>query len=168
MRSPALAFVLLVAASLAAQRTYIVDPFNGPGTDFLDFPEAVAAAMDGDTIICRKTLGHPWGYRTFQTDKALTLLGEPGARFAVFNPAGIVLSVPAGMAFIIKGFEYEAAQYITCLTTKAPGGGRLYCENVHLKAHDSFGAVLGNPGADAPAEREAALHRGACRLACRP
>jgi hypothetical protein len=51
--------------------TWIVDAANGPGTNFIDLPAAVAAAVSGDTIIVR-----PGSYTAFNvTGKALTIQG---------------------------------------------------------------------------------------------
>ena len=47
------ALVLVLAAPLAAQRTWIVDAANGPGTDFIDLLPAIDAAASGDTILLR-------------------------------------------------------------------------------------------------------------------
>lgn len=48
-------WLVLLSASLAAQRTWTVDMLQRPGTDFTDLPQAVAAASSGDIIRLRGT-----------------------------------------------------------------------------------------------------------------
>lgn len=56
MRSLSVLAVILgssLASDVLAQRTWIVDANNGPGTNFTDLPPAVAAAQPGDHVLVR-------------------------------------------------------------------------------------------------------------------
>jgi hypothetical protein len=65
--------------SLSAQRTWIVDAKNGPGTQFTTVAAAVAAAANGDLLSIRP--GHYTKTKTIS--KALTFQGTaPGVRIA--------------------------------------------------------------------------------------
>jgi hypothetical protein len=64
---------LLLAAEASAQRTWVVDSLNRPGTDFTDLPAAVAAASARDTLWLR---GGTAAYTATTISKGLTLLGE--------------------------------------------------------------------------------------------
>ncbi len=55
MHSRLLLLCVLLAGPVLAQRTWVVDLRNRPGTDFLDLPAAVAAAADGDILLVRGT-----------------------------------------------------------------------------------------------------------------
>ncbi|MEZ5966515.1 MAG: hypothetical protein R3F56_21950 [Planctomycetota bacterium] len=98
--------VCLLAGLLGAQgRTWIVDA-NGSG-DFTDLTPALAAAADHDII---RVL--PGLYNGGSTNKALAILGTPGARlqvptgFGAFQPEAIeVTGLPAGETFVLKGIE---------------------------------------------------------------
>ena len=77
----------LLASPLCAQRTWIVDANNGPGTDFTDLPPALAAASSGDTLIVR-----PGNYQGGTTAKALRILGTA----AFVQSALTIQSLPQG------------------------------------------------------------------------
>ena len=99
LRGFLLAFTLL-CTTLNAQRTWIVDGANGPGTDFKYFYQAVIAAKNGDTILVRK--GNYWGYTT--VDKAIIVLGESGATMHALE----IKNIPKGERFVMKGFVVSA------------------------------------------------------------
>ena len=44
---------LLAASPLLAQKTWVVDAANGPGTDFIKLADAIKAAKDGDLVRIR-------------------------------------------------------------------------------------------------------------------
>src|SRR5687768_7090441 len=85
-----IAWLLLgLAAPLAAQRTWIVDANNGPGTDFVGLQICVDTAADGDTILVRA------GNYSASISKGVTIIGitgpgsSPGVDLKVVNlPAG--------------------------------------------------------------------------------
>lgn len=87
MRSAALVLVALFggAASLVAQRTWVVDTQPGPGVDFTDIQPAVAAAAAGDRIEIRNGGNLPPSYAPFTVDKSLDLVAAQGAYVAWFR-----------------------------------------------------------------------------------
>src|SRR5687768_586086 len=91
----------LLPLPVAAQRTWIVDAANGPGTDFTDVPLAVQAASHGDTLIVRSG-----NYTTATTNKGISLIGEAGASFTLSQQVlpFVVRFLPAGRTFVLKGF----------------------------------------------------------------
>ncbi|HLU38404.1 MAG TPA: hypothetical protein VK081_03410, partial [Planctomycetota bacterium] len=82
--------VLATAPAALAQRTWVVDVNNGPGTDFFDIPPAVAAAAPGDLIVVRAGQ-----YNGFSTNKGLRMVGEGAVLLAP--------SAPGGKALIVDG-----------------------------------------------------------------
>lgn len=81
------------ATGIAAQRTWIVDFYNGAGADFTDLPPAVAAASPRDFIRVRRGV-----YSGFATDKPLKILGS-GAGVGQISVAGL----NAGESFVMSG-----------------------------------------------------------------
>lgn len=74
----ALVLLFCFVSSLAAQRRWVVDSSNRPGTHFTDIPTAVAVAGSGDTLVVRV---HPngWSYvGAAWSDKNLIIVGEGG------------------------------------------------------------------------------------------
>lgn len=72
---------VLVATGLVAQRTWVVDWVQRPGTDFTDIQSAVDAAAEGDTIRIRAT--GPFGDPTYHVypapiidGKGISIIGE--------------------------------------------------------------------------------------------
>lgn len=102
---------LTVASTIAtAQRTWIVDAANGPGTDFRDLPAAFLRVADGDTLLVRKG-----NYKTFKTSKAVRLLGVPGVRVLGTNSldGGITISsIPAGKTFTLKNVSISGSSFL--------------------------------------------------------
>ena len=108
-----LPFPLLV--TLAVLPTiWIVDAANGPGTNFVDLPPAVAAAASGDTIIVRAG-----SYSAFNVSgKALTIRGAGAAAAHVFGlgagaPSSLgttIAAVPAGSTFYVSGLSFAGFQ----------------------------------------------------------
>lgn len=102
--------LLCLVGVATAQRTWIVDQANGPGTNFSDLPPALAAAADGDTLLIRPSLVIPpfnrGGYTPGTTNKGLTLLVSPGAKLDSTNLFATSLTVnglPQGKTFVLKG-----------------------------------------------------------------
>lgn len=99
------------AASLAAQRTWIVDQVAGPGVDFTDIPPAVAAAAAGDRIVVRgSTPGAPT-YSSFVVGKPLDIEATQGASVYFFR----VENLTAGQVARIAGFRCEPRPYYPLL-----------------------------------------------------
>ena len=69
--------ILSTYGSLSAQKQWVVDILNRPGTDFVDFPPALQAAADGDRIVLRSYPVTGGGrYTGADIAKAVTLIGE--------------------------------------------------------------------------------------------
>lgn len=112
---PLLLFVLAASATqLAAQRTWIVDSANGPGTDFTDLDPAVAAAGVGDTIILRpgrSAAGVPY---TLMRDITRGLrVVAPGNVPVLVDTRYRLISIPEGEMFVLDNVRFTG-----------PGGGR--------------------------------------------
>lgn len=93
-----------LVTGVAAQRTWIVDAANPPGTDFTDIPPAEAAAADGDTLLVRSGT-----YSAFTTGKAIAVLGVPGGTLVVgllASPAITVSGLPADKVFRARGLVF--------------------------------------------------------------
>lgn len=114
MRTHLMALVAAaLAGGLAAQaRTWVVDA--GGGGDFTDLAPALAAARDGDVIRIRPGL-----YNGGSTSKALTIVGDAGARVrtttAFFGRALQIKGLPRGRTFVLAGITAERG------TTYSPG-----------------------------------------------
>lgn len=121
---------LALASTLWAQgATWIVDQNNGAGTHFTDIPAAVAAVADGDTLLIRAG-----SYSPFETNKALTLLGQGTVVVAdpLFpRPPQLVRvhSLPRGRTFTMKNVRIEArlTQFALSLASNV---GRVHLEDV--------------------------------------
>lgn len=110
MLRKALGFGLLgsvFAASLAAQRTWVVDQVAGPGVDFTDIPPAVAAAAAGDRIVVRGSTLPPPTYSSFVVTKSLDIEATQGASVYFFR----VENLTAGQAARVAGFRCEPRPY---------------------------------------------------------
>ncbi|MCA8972644.1 MAG: hypothetical protein KDC95_22845 [Planctomycetes bacterium] len=125
---------VVTTTTLAAQgRTLIV----GPG-GYSDFPAALAAAVDGDTIRLRDG---KWTGGTIT--KAIRVVGDPSARFETKDqfPAIDIVGIPAGKTVTFEGVSAA----ITFLVEYQPRGDFLRvrdCDgNVHL---DGLIATYGN------------------------
>lgn len=99
--------MLLLATSLLPT-IWIVDAQNGPGTDFLDLPAAVAVAQTGDTLLVRAGV-----YTAFAvTGKALTIRGEGAATTLVQGTSATTLQIdigptPADTVFAMSGLKLQ-------------------------------------------------------------
>jgi hypothetical protein len=103
---PALALLLVLPT------TWIVDANNGPGTNFLDLPAAVAAAQSGDTILVRAGT-----YTRFAVSgKALTIRGAGASSTIVaLAPVGalagasvVISATPPGETFYLGGLTVRS------------------------------------------------------------
>lgn len=92
-------------APLGAQSLWVVNADGGPGVQFTTLSAAVAAAVDGDTIVCQHpTFGSSLG--GFTTGKALTIVGDAAGVPLTTNVTPIqVVGLPAGRTFRMAGFQ---------------------------------------------------------------
>lgn len=92
-----LGLVLVLAGPLRSQ-TFVVDDDGGPGVDFTDLPDAVAAAPQGAVLLVRSG-----SYSSFVLSKGLTILGTaPGV---VIAPGTRIFSLPAGRRVVLAALE---------------------------------------------------------------
>lgn len=100
-----LSLPLPLAVAAAAQSTLVVNAAGGPGV-FTTLPAAVAAAVDGDTILVY-TGPFGEGADPFVTNKGITIVGVGG--FVPFTSSALmpfeVSGLPAGRAFRMAGFS---------------------------------------------------------------
>lgn len=92
-------------APLAAQTTWLVDPFGGPGVQFTDVQSAVNAAADGDTILVQQAFLA--GATGFTTSKGLTIVGIGGGvplDTTHLDPVRVT-GLPATSTFRMSGFR---------------------------------------------------------------
>lgn len=121
----------LIAVVTLLPTIWIVDAANGPGTNFTDLPQAVAAATSGDTIIVKAG-----AYTCFDVSgKALTILGAGAASTVVslpgiFGPQTGIHAVPAGTTFYVSGLRF------------APQGLAFYDPSSSLFVHNCPGTVV--------------------------
>lgn len=119
-----------LVTSLAAQRRWIVDEANGPGTDFTTLPPAIAAANDGDTVLIRAG-----NYTPITTSKGLTLLGVGAATIRqvdfVFAPVVEITGLPASRSFVMKGLRIEGIM-ANALFSATGNAGRIHLEDVEI------------------------------------
>lgn len=101
MRVLPLGLGLLLLAPVSAQQTYVVDINQGPGSQFAQIDQAVAAADPGDTILVR-----PGSYFPFDISEGISILGEDG----VFVPGGFHVSgVPVGLPAVLRNMTVQFA-----------------------------------------------------------
>lgn len=130
MRSPwrSLLVCLAVVAAPAAQRTWIVDAANLPGTDFTDLPPAEAAAADGDTLLVRAGT-----YTGFTTSKGIAVLGAGSVvQGSFFSPSITVAGLPAGRVFRAQGLVIGGGVFGQSIMLNGNDGA------VHLEAIDAI------------------------------
>ncbi len=101
----AVSLLAALAAPLAAQRTFVVDASNGPGTHFVDLGAALAQAQHRDVFLIRDGT-----YGAVTTNRGVALVGV-GPAVVIAAPwltptsALVVSDVPAGETFTAKGIE---------------------------------------------------------------
>jgi hypothetical protein len=122
---------LAIAALPAQGRSFVVDANNGPGTDFLDLPPAIAAAQHGDVFAIRAGT-----YSPFSVNLGVALLAEPGA---IVRPAGgtfantvVVQGVPAGRAFKMRGLQVQFTDDASSGIVLNSNGGQVHLEDVRV------------------------------------
>ena len=117
---PLLALCCTVAATqLAAQDVLIIDAAGGPGSQFTDLPQAVAAAAPGDILDVV-----PGFYTGFETSKGIHILGRAGGDIDIVGRSsnGFAFSVsnlPANQPFTLRNLKSSSfftggAEFIDC------------------------------------------------------
>lgn len=92
--------VAAIIARLSGQQLIIVDPFNGPGSNYTDISVAVAAANHKDRILYRNPVG---GLSSLVINKGITIM--PDMNQSITSPRSLVIQdVPAGESVTLVGF----------------------------------------------------------------
>ncbi|MCC6671107.1 MAG: hypothetical protein IT458_08600 [Planctomycetes bacterium] len=130
MRLPLLLLVLVLPSPATAQRTYVVDVQNRPGTHFTDLGAAFAAVQHGDIVLVRSS---PTGVPApaAPLTKGIALMGYPGAYVGggFGSEAGPITGtlrvrgIPAGQRVQVKSVVSPAAPGIP------PGQGAFIFES---------------------------------------
>ena len=107
--------VLLLLLSSAQAQTFLVDPGNGPGTNFTTLSAAIAAVPDGATLIVRA--GNQPGFSV--SNKGFTVLCEPGV--VLTGPVSIS-STGAGQDVTLRGMAWAAASSGNLLSLQSCAG----------------------------------------------
>ena len=88
-----------------ASGTLVVDDDGGPGVDFTDLPAAVAAAIDGDTVVVREGT-----YDSFiVSGKALLILGDGSGTTFVSGGTTYLGGPGFGKVLHVEGLFFLAA-----------------------------------------------------------
>ncbi|MBK8978464.1 MAG: hypothetical protein IPM29_21405 [Planctomycetes bacterium] len=112
-----MAVCVLLAVSLDAQRTWVVDDLARPGYDFMTLTAAHDAASNGDSVLVR--YGSGVGYALpRQFTKGLRVLGEGPSRSVLLYQDGSI-SCPALEVALFDNLELRAAGFSRWL----PGAG---------------------------------------------
>lgn len=145
MRWPIVCFLL--ASTLGAQSTWVVNPIPGPGVHFTSLPAAVAAAASGDTLLV--AAGQ---YDPFQVSgKALIVRGAGiGATAIVGSAAGDfvrIQSVPNGAVFRMSGLTIHGTFPNTTgvqnqLAVRGPTAGSTTLTDVVVDSANGGGSAL--------------------------
>lgn len=116
---------------------WIVDAANGPGTDFVDLPPALAMAQSGDTILVRAG--------TYSTaalaGKALSIRGDGHTTTTVH---GLTVDVvPAGELLVLAGLRFRPPNGTAAAGLVLNGPGSVLLTDCHVIGGDG---TLGMPG----------------------
>lgn len=121
---------------LFAQTTWLVNASGGPGVQFTDLAAAVAAAADGDTIVCQQpTFGESLG--GFTTNKGLTIVGDANGVPLTTNVAPVqVVGLPAGRTFRMAGFQAVLDGQLRIVLQNC--AGRVELDNLQAREPDAM------------------------------
>ena len=142
MAHPSLLSWSLLAGSLAAQASYVVDRLGRPGSHFTDLPAAAAAAADGDTLILRSDSG---AFTAITTSKALTIVGDAaGVAVIATASAGFrVQSVRAGRDFTLRNCDFYSPSTNIGVPLSITGSlGRVHLQGISVYNYN------GSPGVE--------------------
>jgi hypothetical protein len=143
---------LLLAAPLSA-KVIVIDPANGPGTDFTSINEALVnnAAVNGDVFLLRSGV-----YEPVVSVLTLSFVADAGADVQFVNPATGVL----GGSALMVGANGGGAALVRGLTLSTPlhggvplsligsdvGGSLVFVEECSVPGSGAAGASFGNGG----------------------
>ncbi len=125
-----------LSCCLPAQQIWRVECAGGPGVDFTDLPQAVAAASPGDEIWVYRDYSHPcpgWvGYTAPNIDKPLRIVGfSSNPWLPGVNMRGLVTvtAIPAGSCVILSNLLFAH-------------GGTLTIDPIGIEATNCLGDVI--------------------------
>lgn len=132
MRALVLAHLMLLFASvLVGQRTWTVYSNGGPGIDFPDVPQAVAAAAPGDTILAVSDSSSTRRFTAPVIDKPLSLIGTSPLGGVSLEGVLEVRGIPSGGRVVLANIGL--AQPVWTPPAPPPARG--------IWVHDCQGAV---------------------------
>src|SRR5262249_11991463 len=117
VRPEIIAASAVLAGTTLAQRSFVVDAANGPGTNFTDLPQALAQAQHGDVYIVR-----PGFYSPCSTDKGVSLLGLGATISGSTAPALVVQNLPAGRTFAMRAFAVNTVGATSAIALHSNAG----------------------------------------------
>lgn len=125
-----------LASALAAQQTWTVNASGGPGAQFATLAAAVAAAADGDVIVCQHPMfGESLG--GFTTSKGLTIVGDAnGVPLQTLGAPIQVIGLPAGRTFRMAGFQAISDGELRITLQNC--AGRVELDNLQARSPDAF------------------------------
>ena len=113
--------VLALASPVAAQAAvWVVDDDLGPGADFADIADAVAAAQAGDVVLIRP--GTYGAAEPLVLSKGLTLVASAG-KGAVTCGRAVVTGLPAGEELVVRGISFSTSLDNDIVSLTANEGG---------------------------------------------
>jgi len=107
---------LSVLGASAVAQTFVVDANNGPGTNFLDIPPAIAAVPNGSVLLVRSGTYGPIA----MSGRSLSVLAEPGAVVTLTGPIDIA-NVGALQSVVVRGVRVPAGGLASAQATNCQG-----------------------------------------------
>ncbi|MBK8979023.1 MAG: hypothetical protein IPM29_24265 [Planctomycetes bacterium] len=111
---------LLLGLPLSAQRTWIVDSANGPGTDFLDIDDAYSASGVGDTILVRPGNGLPYDLPS-EITRSIRIVA-PGAFPVPVRQHCTAHSIPARNIVVFDNMNFATENYNANIQVRSARG----------------------------------------------
>ncbi|HZN38586.1 MAG TPA: hypothetical protein VFD82_07270 [Planctomycetota bacterium] len=108
--------VLGVLGASAVAQTFVVDANNGPGTNFLDIPPAIAAVPNGSVLLVRSGTYGPIA----MSGRSLSVLAEPGAVVTSTGPIDIA-NVGALQSVVVRGVRVPSGGLASAQATNCQG-----------------------------------------------
>lgn len=144
---------LLLAAAPAAAKVIVIDPANGPGTDFLSINDALVnnAAVNGDVFLLRSGT-----YESVTSVLTLSFVADAGADVHFVNPGtgvfggnALLVGAAGGGAALVRGITLSTpARGGIPLNVVGPdfGGSFVFVEECSVLASGAAGASFGHAG----------------------
>lgn len=126
----------MLGVALPAQATWTVNASPGSGAQFQSLAAAVAAAADGDVIVCQQPMfGESLG--GFTTNKGLTIVGDAfGVPLTTLGAPIQVVGLPAGSTFRMAGFQSVQDGELRIVLQNC--AGRIELDNLQARSPDFF------------------------------